>query len=217
MSALPPNASVASQTEDGKLSAPSALRNAPVIVELLQSIVPAQGRALEIASGTGQHISALAAAIPQIDWYPTEIAADRITSIDAYAAQAALDNLRPAKLLDAATSGWAGSHTPYDLIYFGNLLHLISADAAAIVLNEAASALAPQGHFVIYGPFKRGGALTSEGDAKFDAELRAADPKIGYKNDQWIKHLLTDAGLDASLVRNMPANNLAFIAKREQS
>jgi SAM-dependent methyltransferase len=217
MSALPPNASVASQTEDGKLSAPSALRNTPVIVDLLQEVAPAQGRALEIASGTGQHISALAAAIPQIDWYPTEIAADRITSIDAYAAQAALDNLRPAQLLDAAVQGWATSHTPYDLVYFGNLLHLISEKAAATVLNEAASALAPQGHFVIYGPFKRSGVLSSEGDAKFDAELRAADSKIGYKNDLWIKQILTGAGLDASLVRNMPANNLAFIAKREPS
>ncbi|MEH6740332.1 MAG: DUF938 domain-containing protein [Sulfitobacter sp.] len=215
MNKLPPNASVASQTEDGKLCAPSALRNAPVIVELLQQIAPPRGRALEIASGTGQHISALAAAIPQIDWYPTEIAVDRITSIDAYAAQAALDNLRPAQLLDASVQGWAASHIPYDLIYLGNLLHLISAEAAATVLHEAASTLAPQGHFVIYGPFKRDGILSSDGDARFDAELRAANSEIGYKDDQWIKQVLTGAGLDASLVQNMPANNLAFIAKRK--
>ncbi len=217
MSTLPPNASVATQLDGGKLSAPSALRNTPVIVELLQNIAPARGRALEIASGTGQHISALATAISQLDWQPTEIAADRITSIDAYAAQAGVQNLRPALLLDAAQAGWAKGHPPYDLVYLGNLLHLISSEAAATVLSEAANALAAQGHFVIYGPFKRSGTLTSEGDTKFDAQLRAADPKIGYKDDQWVKEILTGAGLNVSLVQNMPANNLAFITKREPS
>lgn len=217
MTSLPPSASVANHTVDGKLCAPSALRNAPVIVELLQEVVPAKGRALEIASGTGQHVAALATAIPHIDWYPTEIASDRITSIDAYAAQAALDNLRPAQILDAAKQGWATMHLPYDLIYLGNLLHLISLDAATTVLCEAANALTPQGNLVIYGPFKRAGVLTSAGDAKFDAELRAANPAIGYKDDQWMKQILTGAGLHVSLVRNMPANNLAFIANREPS
>lgn len=214
---LPPSASVAMGTGNGKLSAPSALRNTPVIVELLQEHAPAKGRALEIASGTGQHITALASAITHIDWHPSEIASERITSIDAYADQAKLDNLHPAQLLDATMQGWTANHTPYDLIYLGNLLHLISMDAATAVLSQAVKALTNEGTFVIYGPFKRAGILTSTGDVKFDAELRGADPTIGYKDDRWIKQMLTGAGLHATLVRDMPANNLAFIAKREPS
>lgn len=63
----------------------------------------------------------------------------------------------------------------------------------------------------------RAGILTSEGDAKFHSELRGANPAIGYKDDAWIKQMLTAAGLRAIVVHEMPANNLAFIAQQEPS
>lgn len=102
---------------------------------------------------------------------------------------------------------------PFDLIHLGNLLHLISQPAARTLLSEAAKALAPSGTLTLYGPFMRAGRLTSDGDAKFDVELRAADPAIGYKDDTWINEVLTSAGLILT-IRDMPANNLAFVAKR---
>ena len=145
MSKLPTSASVATPVEGAKLSAPSALRNLPVILKLLQAHAPVQGRALEIASGTGQHITALAQALPGIDWFPTEISPERIASIDAYATEAALPNLRAAQILDAAQSGWSARHMPFDLTYLGNLLHLIPQVAAQTILEETANALAPSG------------------------------------------------------------------------
>lgn len=217
MSRLPPSASIATPSQGAKLCAPSAERNTPAIVSLMRDVAPATGRALEIASGTGQHVTALASALPTIEWHPSEIAVERIISIDAYAAEAALPNLHPAQLLDACTQGWAATQKPYDLIYLSNLLHLIPDAATQTLVHEAAKALSPEGTLVLYGPFSRGGVLTSQGDAQFDAELRAADPAIGYKDDQWIIQLLTSAGLGSTLVRDMPANNLAFISKRENS
>lgn len=213
MSRLPPSASIATAAEGDKLFAPSAERNLPVITAFLCKIAPPHGRALEIASGTGQHVAALAQALPQIEWFPSELAPDRIASINAYAASSKLRNLNPATPLNATEQGWSANHTPYDLIHLGNLLHLISTPAAQTLLQEAALALAPSGTLTLYGPFKRAGRLTSEGDAKFDAELRAADSAIGYKDDTWVNEVLTSAGLTLS-VREMPANNLAFIAKR---
>lgn len=215
MTALPPNASVATASDGGKLLAPSALRNRAAIVDLVTTLAPSSGHVLEIASGTGQHIVALAEALPHLHWHPSEIAEDRIDSINAYATEAGLDNLRPAQLLDATTNGWADEHTSYDLIYLGNLLHLISNDAAVSILSETAKALTPTGTFVIYGPFMRAGKLTSEGDAKFHGELRSANPDIGYKDDAWVKQILTAAGMQAIITQDMPANNIAFIAKRE--
>lgn len=215
MSKLPTSASVATPVEGAKLSAPSALRNLPVILELMQSHAPTQGRALEIASGTGQHIAALAQSFPKVDWHPTEISPDRIASIDAYAADACLTNLRPAQMLDAAQAGWSQAQAPYDLVYLGNLLHLIPQSAAQTVLKEAAAVLAPSGTGIFYGPFMRDGVLTSEGDARFDAQLREADPDIGYKDDRWMEDILTGCGL-AVTVAPMPANNIAFIARRDQ-
>jgi predicted O-methyltransferase YrrM len=213
VSGLPPSASIANPMGGSKLHAPSAERNAGPIVALLQEVAPAKGRALEIASGTGQHVLAMARALRDIHWHPTEVAPDRIASINAYAFEAALPNLHPAQHLDATAAGWAAAHTPYDLVYFGNLLHLIPTLAAQTVLTEAAKALTPQGMLILYGPFRRAGTLTSEGDMKFDAQLRAADPAIGYKDDTWITQVLTSAGLSLRL-HDMPANNLAFIATR---
>lgn len=213
MSRLPTSASVATAAEGDKLFAPSAERNLHVITTFLSEVAPPHGRALEIASGTGQHITALAAALPNLDWFPSEIAPDRIASINAYTATAQLPNLHPATTLDATQIGWAAQHIPFDLIHLGNLLHLISQPAAQTLLTEAALALSPSGTLTLYGPFMRKGLLTSEGDAKFHAELNAADPAIGYKDDAWVNEVLTSAGLSLSVIQ-MPANNLAFIAKR---
>ena len=213
MSALPPSASIATPSEGAKLFAPSAERNLPVITAFLSEVAPPQGRALEIASGTGQHIVALATALPNIDWFPSEIAPERMASINAYAASAQLSNIHPAIALDATKQGWSALHAPFDLIHLGNLLHLISQPAAHTLLTEASLALPPTGTLTLYGPFMRNGALTSDGDAQFHTELSTANPAIGYKDDQWINEVLTSAGLSLS-VREMPANNLAFIAKR---
>ena len=48
----------------------------------------------------------------------------------------------------------------------------------------------------------------------FDAQLRAADPAIGYKDDQTVLHWLTAAGLEIAEVRDMPANNLSVVFER---
>lgn len=214
MTRLPASANVATDAGGAKLHAPSAERNIEAITALISDVCPPKGRALEIASGTGQHVVAFARVLTRIDWHPTEIAADRIASIDAYAAEAGLPNLKPAQLLNAATQGWAKSHPAYDLIHMANLLHLITEQSARAALTEAVDAMAAGGIFVIYGAFMRAGQLTSEGDATFDAQLRDADPLIGYKDDQWVLDVLKNTGDVETSVQQMPANNLAFIARK---
>lgn len=211
---LPPTASVAHAGEGAKLYAPSAERNAGPIAGALQEIAPGTGRALEIASGTGQHAVAFAAAMPGLSWQPTEIDADRRASIDAYVAEAALPNLAPSRSLDAAAPGWGADHAGQDMVVLVNLLHLISTQEARTVVAEAAQALAPGGWLAIYGPFLRGGQATSEGDARFDASLRAQDPGIGYKDTAEVSEWIAVAGLTPQQPREMPANNLLLAARR---
>lgn len=214
--ALPPSASVAQPQEGAKLFAPSAARNVEALVELLRDNAPTQGSALEIASGTGQHVTAYAAALPHLHWHPTELDPARCASINAYVAEAGLPNVSRAALLDATRIGWATTNGAKDLILLANLLHLISSAEARTILSEAAKALKSEGVLILYGPFKRSGVLTSGGDAKFDAELRSADPSIGYKDDLDIKGWLGDVGLTQLTTVDMPANNLAFIARIPQ-
>lgn len=209
---LPPSASVAEPAGGDRLFAPAAARNLEPLCDLLTAHAPPTGRALEIASGTGQHVVAFAQRLPGILWQPSDIDTTRRASINAHAEEAGLPNIAPALALDATQPGWAAEHGPFDLIMLANLLHLIPTDATRCLISEAAEALAPNGTLILYGPFKRAGELTSPGDARFDAELRAADPAIGYKDDLDMARWLSDAGLSPIDQSEMPANNLAFIA-----
>ncbi len=211
---VPPKASVAHPGEGAKLHAPAAERNAGPITEALCRIAPMTGRALELASGTGQHVVAFARAMPGLVWQPTEIDPARRASIDAHAAEAALPNLHPALPLDATEPGWGAAHAGQDLIVLVNLLHLISAPEAQTLIHEAGRALAPGGCLALYGPFLREGRATSEGDARFHASLAAQDPEIGYKDLAEVTTWLSNAALTPQPPRAMPANNLFVVACR---
>ena len=104
---IPPNASVAMQSNDGRLSAPAAEKNAGPITELVKEFAPEKGKALEIASGTGQHIVKLAVAKPNLDWQPSEIDQLRIASIKAWCKNDNFANVRPPIILDATEIGWS--------------------------------------------------------------------------------------------------------------
>ncbi|MFO7770997.1 MAG: DUF938 domain-containing protein, partial [Roseovarius gahaiensis] len=134
--------------------------------------------------------------------------------IDAWATTANAPNLRPAIELDATAPGWGTAQAGQNMILLVNLMHLISTPEAKTVFAEVAKALAPQGRFILYGPFLRDGEATSEGDARFDASLRAQDPEIGYKDDFDVIDWLHDAGLDLVDVVEMPANNLALVSQK---
>ena len=210
---LPPTASVAHVSEGAKLHAPSAERNAAAITEVLVEIAPQAGRALEIASGTGQHIVTFARAMPNLDWQPTEIDPDRRSSIDAWAAESGLPNLRPTIALNATAPGWAAEQGHRELIVLINLLHLVSTPETQILISEMANALAPSGRFALYGPFLRAGQATSDGDARFHASLKAQDPTIGYKDLAEVKDWIEATGLSVIDIRSMPANNLLLVAQ----
>ena len=200
--------------DDPRLSAPSALRNRDLIAAELTRLAPARGRALELASGTGEHVTVFAAAMPGLIWQPTDPDPVRRASIAAWAGDAGLPNILAPQMLDAARPGWAAEHGPADLIVLVNLLHLISTPEAETVLTEVAAALAPGGTFALYGPFLRDGEATSEGDAAFHASLRAQDPAIGYKDVIWTCATLVGAGLAHVETVAMPANNLLLVFER---
>ena len=189
----------------GRRHAPSVTRNKGPILEVLRQELPAQGRLLEIASGTGQHAAEFAAALPGIDWQPSDVNPQNMASISAWAAA----GQRPPVVLDATTPGWAAEWRPLDAVLVVNLLHLIPLLAVQTLLAEAVAALGPGGVLLIYGPFLRGGQATSPGDAAFDASLRAQDPGIGYKDVAEVEALL--GGLRVAW-HEMPANNLMLAA-----
>ena len=143
----------AQPVEGDKLFAPTAARNQPAINAVMARVAPQSGKALEIASGTGQHIVGFAEIRPDVLWQPTDVAPDRLASINAYREDSERDNILPAYVLNATQPGWSETNGPFDLIYLSNLLHLISKSSAKTLIYEASAALNPGGIALFYGPF----------------------------------------------------------------
>jgi SAM-dependent methyltransferase len=200
---------------DGRMYAPAAARNIEAISAVLAEHAPETGLALEIASGTGEHVAELARRLPGLTWQPTDPAPDRRVSIDAHGRD--LKNTLTALNLDATAPGWAAQHNGLDLIFLSNLLHLIPEQGAKNLIAEVAQALAPGGRFILYGPFLRDGETTSDGDERFNASLIAQDPDIGYKDDWDVIDWIHENWMELVQVIEMPANNLCFVVKSPES
>lgn len=211
---LPPTASVVHKTRVGQLHSPAAERNVGDIVRVVCEYSPSSGNALEIASGTGQHIVELAAALPSLIWQPSDVDPDRLASITARSSEKQLANLLPPINLDVTTIGWSDLYPKRDFILLVNLLHLVSEGEVELIIAGIAQSLNPRGRCIIYGPFMRNGVFTSGGDEDFHRSLIEADPEIGYKDDQWILELFEKQNLQAIKLIEMPANNLAFVIEK---
>jgi hypothetical protein len=196
---------------DGRRMPKSSQANAGPILDVLRTEAPAQGRLLELAAGAGLHTALFAEALPGLDWQPSDLDPGNFGSITAWAAQSA-GHIRPPLELDATRPGWTLGLGRFDVVLLVNLLHLIGATGAEVLLAGLPALLSPGGVALLYGPFLRGGVATSPGDAAFDASLRAQDAAIGYKDLDWVQTRLAKAGLGVSL-RQMPANNLMLVAR----
>lgn len=208
-------ANTADDADDARMFAPAAARNGDAIVAALAPLLPKKGKALEVASGTGEHVVKLATATPGLTWYPTDIDTDRLTSIAAWTTHEKRTNIEAPVAFNAVTQVW--DKAEMDAIYLANLLHLISSEAAMALIANLASICAPTGHIAIYGPFKRGGTFASEGDEAFDTSLRLRDPAIGYKSIEWVDQQFAGHDLRPTERIAMPANNILTLWSRTAS
>ena len=199
---------------NGRLCSPSAERNCSTIVGLILKNIPKYGQALEIASGTGQHVIQLGSQFSNISWQPSDVDKLRIESIKSWMSENMNQNIKPPCYLDATKVGWSVKHPKQNFILVINLLHLISLNQTKILLSEAFKSLAPGGFLMIYGPFMRNGKLTSEGDINFHKNIRERDINLGYKNDIGLLKFFLKLGFVIFKTVEMPANNLAFIVKK---
>ena len=214
---IPSTASVVQEKSDGCLHSPAAARNSAQIIELVCNYAPVNGNALEIASGTGQHIVDLAAAVPSLVWQPSDIDEARLNSIATRSLAKQLPNLLPPIRLDVTDKGWSALCPNQDFILLVNLLHLVSAAEVRAIISGISQSLAEDGRCVIYGPFMRNGVLSSSGDKAFHQSLIEADPDIGYKDDAWMFDLFSRQSLKIIRTLEMPANNLAFVMEKDNT
>ena len=199
---------------DGALTSPAARRNAEAILRVLRAHLSARGSVLEIASGSGEHAAAFAAALPDLDWTPSDPSPDARASIAAWAAEADLDNLQPPLALDCLDeTTWPEAQ--FDAVVCINMIH-ISPWAATEGLMKLAERVLPRpgGLLYLYGPYREAEAALAPSNEAFDASLRGRDPAWGLRDRDQVVALARLHGLTLTLRADMPANNISLLFRR---
>ncbi|MEM9782065.1 MAG: DUF938 domain-containing protein [Pseudomonadota bacterium] len=216
-------AETVAQGDDGRLCSPSATRNAGAIGEALFRLLAGRtGTLIEIGSGTGQHAASIAPGLPSICWLPTEYREAQLASIVAWCAQAGASNVRQPRRLDAAADwasdlavdGTLAAMSPIAAVFASNVIHIAPWRVAEGLITGAGKVLAAGGMLLLYGPYREGGRHTGEGNARFDATLKARDPDWGVRDLEAVANLARTAGFGAPAITRMPANNLLLAFTR---
>jgi Protein of unknown function (DUF938) len=198
---------------DPRLFAPATARNRDPILDVLRQVLPAQGLALEIASGSGEHAAFFAAAFPNLVFQPSDPDPRARASIDAWTAASGLPNIRPALALDAARSPWPAPRA--DAILCINMTHIAPYSATEGLFRQAGEILASGASLYLYGPYLREGVETAPSNLAFDDWLRAQNPQWGLRDLSAVAALARDNGFAPPEVLEMPANNLSVIFRRD--
>jgi hypothetical protein len=201
-------------SEDARRYAPAVARNRDPIFEVLRGYLPSQGLVLEVASGSGEHVTHFAqASAPELVFQPSDPDSGARASINAWAAALGLRNIRLAIALDAASKVWP--ITCADGVLCINMIH-IAPWAAAVGLMRGAGCVLPLGGMLyLYGPFRRDGRHTAASNEAFDCDLRTKDPTWGVRDLEAVATLAATHGFAEPIVTEMPANNLSLIFERQ--
>ena len=190
---------------------PAAERNKDAILACLRQHLGDRGRALEIASGTGQHVAWFAAALPGWQWQPTDADPGMLPVIAERVADAGLANVLPPRPLDVTAPEWPSVDGPVDAIFCANMLHIAPWAACAGLMAGAARHLVEGGMLVTYGPYFEADVPPAPSNLAFDESLRARDPAWGIRR---LDDVVAEAGRRGLVLAHrhaMPANNLLLV------
>jgi hypothetical protein len=206
---------------DGRLDAPAFHRNhRPIWAVLQQFLTGKSGDVIEAGSGTGQHVVDFARRTPEIIWWPSDLNAQHLKSIDAWRAHAGLSNIRPPLRIDLTDPSWCpemqGGSGPGELlaVFCANVIHIAPWRVAEGLFAGAARYLRADGRLFLYGPFKRHGKHTAISNAVFDTSLRGRDAEWGVRDIEALEKLAGSVGLVLHEIAEMPANNLILVFSR---
>lgn len=179
---------------------------------MLEAELPANGLVLEIASGTGEHAVFMARRFPALDWQPSDVEPAALSSIDAWATEAALGNLRPTITLNASSEQWP-LDTANALVCI-NMIHISPWCATEGLFAGAGRLLGPGAPLVLYGPFIETSVETAPSNLAFDADLRRRNAEWGLRELEVLDKLAADEGFVRTARHAMPANNLALVYRK---
>jgi hypothetical protein len=213
------------EPKDGgsRRSEPAAMRNREPILGVLQPLLddPATppGAMVETAAGIGIHACFFAPRFPARPWLASDRGAENVAAIaDRVAADGTANSLSPVRL-DVGANDWASRAAeavggPVAAVLNVNMIHISPWSAGCSLLAGAGRLLVPGGVLVLYGPYRIGGAHTGEGNAGFDARLRARNPEWGIRDLEDVTDVAASHGLRREAVVTMPSDNRTIVFRR---
>lgn len=192
--------------------APAAQRNRQPILEVLQAHLPQTGLALEIASGSGEHVVHFAAALPTLVFQPSDPDAGARASTDDWVRELGLGNVRRALEIDVTAEQWPIDRA--EIVLCSNMIHIAPWEAAVGLIKGAARILSAGHVLFLYGPYRRGGRNTAPSNEAFDLDLRRRNPAWGIRDLEAVAELAAEQGFGPPHIVQMPANNLSLVFKK---
>ncbi|KAJ9478096.1 hypothetical protein PHBOTO_001665 [Pseudozyma hubeiensis] len=220
----------------------SAERNAQPIAEALSTLLSSSSSSnrkpiiLEVASGFGHQVHALASTYPHCHFHPSEADDYPRSQIDSLTSS--LPNVGKAESLDLVSQNdWLtlvhnasgeSDRREQDGLFDGvvacNLTHIVPWNVTESLFSHLdprvgyvtqqgyRNLLSRDGWIAIYGAFNEGGKFTSEGNERFDAEIRKRDERFGLRDAQnELVPLAYRHGYELLERIEMPAGNLFLI------
>ncbi|XP_053201119.1 methyltransferase-like 26 [Panonychus citri] len=205
------------------LQAPAAERNKNPILSILRKVLPpdVQLNGLEIASGTGQHVTWFASNLPNIIWQPTEYDQSSLASIRAYreSNDEIKSRVKPPELVDVTKplDLWpqqVAKLSHYDFILNVNMIHISPYECTIGLFRSGQQLIKENGLIILYGPFSIDGILTPESNVNFDQSLRARDSSWGVRDTRDVGSTAHQFGFRFVQIYDMPANNKILIYRK---
>jgi hypothetical protein len=197
----------------GARTSPATSRNCDPILAVLKPRLPAAGIVLEIAAGAGEHAVHNAAALPHLQWQPTDPDPGALASIAAWRERAGLPNLLPPLPLDACRpDAWPIDRA--DAIVTINMIHISPWSAAQGLMMGAGRLLPVGGMLFLYGPYIEPGVETAPSNLAFDLDLRKRNPAWGLRRLDVLAAIAAQSALELCERIAMPANNLSLIFRK---
>jgi SAM-dependent methyltransferase len=189
--------------------APATARNREPILAVLDRVLPATAKVLEVASGTGEHAAFFAGARPSWRWTPSDPDPAARASIAAWCG--ALANVAAPLELDASAANWPVDKQSFDALVCINMIHISPWQATLGLMTGASRALKAGGVLYTYGPYRRDGAHTAPSNEAFELWLKERDASFGVRDVADVESAASAQGLALREVVEMPANNLSLV------
>ena len=194
---------------------PSTARNREPILKVLQRVLPAEAKVLELASGTGEHAAFFARAMSGWRWQPSDPETEARASIAAWIEAEGADNVLAPAAIDVCADAWGvEDEAPFDALVCINMIHISPWQATLGLMAGAARLLRAGGVLYTYGAYKRGGVHTAPSNDTFDAWLKQRDARFGVRDVEAVERAANARGLRLDEIVEMPANNLSLVFLR---